>query len=92
MKNNGELKYILLNKDDGTLEQKRVLTIFELKKFNKDYVIFYDDGKEEIEQLFIASYDKYTNFENLSTDLSEEELKYANKLIEVIKKDDKRWK
>lgn len=85
---NEELKYILIKKEDGTLDKKRILTIFELEKYNKDYVIFYDDGKEDIDKLFIASYDKDTELQNLNYNLSEDELKYANKLIEVIKKDD----
>ena len=80
---NEELKYILLKKEDGTIDKKRILTIFELEKYNKDYVIFYDDDKEEIDELFVASYDKDTEFKNLNTNLSEDELKYANKLIEV---------
>ena len=88
MKNNEELKYILLKKEDGTFDKKRILTIFELEKYDKDYVIFYDDNKEEIDEVFIASYDKDSEFKNLNTNLSEDELKYANKLIEVIKKDD----
>lgn len=85
---NEELKYILIKKEDGTLDKKRILTIFELEKYNKDYVIFYDDEKEDIDELFIASYDKDTELQNLNYNLSEDELKYANKLIEVIKKDD----
>ena len=88
MKNNDQIKYILLTKDDGTIDKKRILTIFELDKFNKDYVVYYDDDKDVIDNLYIASYNKDTDFENISTNLSEEELKYANKLIEVIKKDD----
>lgn len=88
MKNNEELKYILLKKEDGTIDKKRILTIFELEKYDKDYVIFYDDEKDEIDELFIASYDKDTEFKNLNTNLSEDELKYVNKLIEVVKKDD----
>lgn len=87
---NNEVKYILLAKEDGTLEKKRILTIFELEKYNKDYVIFYDDEKEEIEELYVASYDKDTEFENINTNLNEDELKYANKLIEIIKKEDNR--
>ena len=90
--NNEELKYILIKKEDGTLDKKRILTIFELEKYNKDYVIFYDDEKEDIDELFIASYDKDTELQNLNYNLSEDELKYANKLIEVIKKDDNKWK
>lgn len=84
---NEEIKYILLKKEDGTLEKKRILTIFELEKYNKDYVIFYDE-KDEIDNLYVAAYDKDTEFKNLNTNLSEDELKYANKLIDVIKKDD----
>lgn len=89
---NEEIKYILLKKEDGTLTKKRILTIFELEKYNKDYVIFYDDEESEINNLYIASYDKNSDFKNLSTNLSDDELKYANKLIEVIKKDDNKWR
>ena len=88
MKNKEEIKYFLLKKEDGTLEKKRILTIFELEKYNKDYVIFYDDEESKINNLYIASYDKDSDFKNLSTNLSDDELKYANKLIEVVKKDD----
>lgn len=84
--NKKEVKYLLIKKENGIIDKKRILTIFEIEKFNKDYVIFYDE--DILEKLYIASYTKNSNFKNLNTILTEEEIKYANKIIEVIKKDD----
>lgn len=84
-KQNQEIKYILIQQENGVILKKRILTMYELEKFNKDYVIFYDDEDGEIENLYVASYDKNTEFKNLDANLSDEEMMYAREIIETVK-------
>jgi len=80
------VKYLVFKNDKGKLEKRRILTIYQKKNSIKDYVIFYKDNSVTIKDFGVASYDADTDFKNINFNLTQDELDYAKKVIEVISK------
>lgn len=83
--NENEKRYIILKNEQGKLEKRRVLIIYQTSNIEKDYLIYYDDTVENPSDYFVISYDSNTDLKNINYNLTEEELSYANKVFETLK-------
>jgi len=74
------MNYIGITNNDGTTTKMEIVTTFKLDKFNDNYIIYTDIERKHY---YIA---KYLLDGKLDTNISNQELKYANAILKEVLK------